>query len=92
MRLEIIRKQHNNTMFHYCDRTYITEDEDLIMDFLNDYYDEKKNLREWVEYALPMMTCIGNNMSLGYEESECMNVDYNLCFINDKGLKHYVRC
>lgn len=82
MRLTITRRQHNDTMFAYNERTYETTNDDIILDFLNEY-DGEGNIREWVEENLRYMNTLHNQMSLGYDDKECDKVDYSIVFDND---------
>lgn len=85
MKLKIIRRQSNadNSMFN--ERTYYTEDDNIILDFLNEY-DGEGNISEWIEDNIEDMNVLHNDMSLGYNDKECDKVDYNIEFIADSGL------
>lgn len=93
MRLEITRHQRSDTdAFQYNDRKYYTENDEIIFDFLEEEANEKKDRREWVEFALDWMTNIGNSMSLGYNPDNCKEISYSIVFIDEKGVKHFCEC
>lgn len=91
MKLDITRIQSNNT-FNYCSREYTTDDNDIIYDFLEVWYDEKKDLRSWIEVNLPRFVCLGNKTSIGYSDIGLSTITYNITFVNDKDMKHFISC
>lgn len=93
MRLEITRHQRSDSdAFQYNDRTYYTENDEIIFDFLETQSNENKDLREWAEFILPWMTCTGNSMSMGFNADKCNQITYSIVFINEKNIKHFTKC
>ena len=84
MKLEIIRKQYSDSLSQYNNRIYTTQDDDLILDWLNAYMDEHTDMREWIEDNIQDFICEGNDMTLGYRPEECDNIEYNIRYENDK--------
>lgn len=82
MRLTIIRKQCNDDNSMFNERTYETTNDDIILDFLNEY-DGEGNIREWIEENLRYMNTLHNQMSLGFNEADCRTIDYYIVFDND---------
>ena len=83
MQLTIVRRQHNGDMFQYNERTHATDDDNMILDFLN-CYDGDGNVREWIEDNLKEIPVLHNCMSLGYDANNSNIIDYYVVFDNDK--------
>lgn len=90
MRLTIYRRQHDATEDSYNTRTYVTDNDDIILDFLNEY-DGEGNLRQWIEDNVNDMDVLNNNMTLGYNTDECNIIDYHIVFDNDT-TKTSIKC
>ena len=84
MNLQIEQHTYNSTGKNI--RTYITEDDDIIIDFLEAYYDKKEDIHTFLNDIDKTMVCVGNDMSLQYEDRTDNEVKYKIWFTNDKGI------
>lgn len=89
MRLNIKKTIHDKEGFNYIKREYTTDDDNIILDFLNEY-DGEGNISQWIESNLNEMICLGNNISVGCDQNKCTIIDYKILFENDKQIKHFM--
>lgn len=85
MELKIHRIQTNEQYTSYNIRTYITNEREIIYDFLEI---ENKLNKENIEELLSKMICQGNSMSLDFNNYSCKVIRYDIIFIDDMNKKN----